>query len=271
MQCFRVTKTREAFFMTKFITTIVKKVGAVQRKQFSQHSKQMKKGNWGDFLTATDLASEKILINAIRRRYPTHKIVAEESGMQMGGNESTWYIDPLDGTNNFANGIPFFCISVAFQYKGVAQTSVIYDPIHDELFTANTHGFFMNGRKAILKKNKRLCDTMLAVEIPPNTQKRDAAERTLRALQKIFWKTRMIKSLGSTALELAYVAAGRLGAFTLAGLFYPWDIAAGAHCVTAAGGIVTDWRGKPWSPTIESIIAATPTSHKELLTILKKN
>mgnify|MGYP001599444523 CR=1 FL=1 len=269
MQCFRVIKTREAFFMTKFITAIVKKVGALQREQFSKSIRQIKKGDWGDFLTATDLASEKILINAIKKRYPTHTIIAEEGGMMMKDKDNVWYIDPLDGTNNFSNRIPFFCISVAFQHKGRAHTSVIYDPIHDECFTANDRGFFINGRKTTIK-NTRLNETMLAIEIPPNTQKRGAAEHTLRALPKIFWKTRMIKSLGSTALELAYVAAGRLGAFALAGLFYPWDIAAGAHCITAAGGIVTDWRGKPWSPTMGSIIAATPASHKELLTILKK-
>jgi len=193
-----------------------------------------------DFVSEVDKASEQAIIETLRASYPDHAILAEESGVREG-NEFQWVIDPLDGTTNYLHGFPQFSVSIALKVKGVLEVGLVYDPLRDEMFTAaRGQGAQLNDRKLRVSKQKTLDGALLATGFPFKDQTHmDAYLGMFRDLSQ---DTAGIRRPGSAALDLAYVAAGRVDGFWELGLS-EWDFAAGALLVKEAGGTVSDITG----------------------------
>ena len=197
-----------------------------------------------DFVTEVDRAAEQAVIEILHRAYPDHAILAEETGAragQAGESEYTWIIDPLDGTTNFIHGFPQYAVSIGLRHKGVLQQGVVYDPAKNELFTASRgRGAFLNERRIRVSKRAQLNEALIGTGFPF----RDLAglDEYLSMFREITARTAGIRRAGAAALDIAYVAAGRLDGFWEMGLS-PWDMAAGALLVQEAGGLVGDFHG----------------------------
>ncbi len=193
-----------------------------------------------EFVSEVDRAAEQVIIDTLRKAYPNHAILAEESG-HSDGDEFQWVIDPLDGTTNYLHGFPQFSISIALKHRGVLEHGVIYDPLREELFTASRGaGALLNDRRIRVSSCKGLSGALLGTGFPYRDHTHlDAYMGMFSALIK---ETAGLRRPGSAALDLAYVAAGRLDGFWELGLS-EWDIAAGVLMIQEAGGNVTDIRG----------------------------
>ncbi len=193
-----------------------------------------------DFVSEIDKKAESQIIDVIKKAYPDHAILAEESGSH-SGDDYLWIIDPLDGTTNFIHGFPQFAVSIALQYKGRLEVAVIYDPMRQELFTAvRGGGAQMNDRRIRVSGHRSLSGSLLGTGFPYKNFSR--LDNYLGMLKSFISQTSGIRRPGSAALDLAYVAAGRLDGFWEMGL-KPWDIAAGVLLVQEAGGLITDLQG----------------------------
>ena len=193
-----------------------------------------------DFVTDVDRLAEQEIINAIQKAYPDHAIMAEESGPH-GDNETVWVIDPLDGTKNFLHGFPHYCVSIAIVVRGRIDHAVIYDPLRDELFTASRgDGAQLNDRRLRVTKRKELSGALLATGFPFKYPEYLAP--FMATFNAVFPQVADIRRTGSAALDLAYVAAGRLDGYWEIGL-EKWDLAAGALLIEEAGGVVSDFTG----------------------------
>src|SRR5688572_5074070 len=194
-----------------------------------------------DFVSEVDREAEQAIISTLREAYPGHAILAEESGAS-GSSEFRWVIDPLDGTTNFLHGFPQFCVSIALIHRGRIEKGVIYDPLRQELFTAaRGAGASLNNRRIRVSKQSGLKGALLGTGFPFNDQRH--VEAYLGMMLDLMKDTAGIRRAGSAALDLAYVAAGRLDGFWEIGL-KKWDMAAGLLLIQEAGGIVTDLEGK---------------------------
>ena len=220
-----------------------------------------------DFVTQVDKMSEETIISHIKKAYPDHSIMSEESGYQKGFNEDyCWVIDPLDGTRNFMHGYPHFSISIAVMKNNVTELGLVYDPIRQELFTATRgQGAYVNSRRMRISAAKRLGQTLIATGFP--FRSKENIKSYLNIFEKIFTKCGDIRRAGSAALDLAYVAAGRLDGFWESNLFN-WDIAAGALMIIEAGGIVTDFQNAETYLESGNIVAGNPKIHKELIGLI---
>lgn len=218
-----------------------------------------------DFVTEVDKRAEQIIIETIHRAYPDHAILAEESGAR-GNSQYQWVIDPLDGTTNFLHGFPQFSISVALKYKDVLDQAIIYDPLRQELFTASRGaGAYLDDRRIRVSRQSSLEGALIGTGFPFRAIDRlDAYLETFRKLTPL---AAGIRRPGSAALDLAYVACGRLDGFWEYGL-EQWDIAAGALLIREAGGYASDIDND--NPAIDSgdIVAGNPTIHKLLLNVI---
>ncbi len=193
-----------------------------------------------DYVTETDQAAETAIIEVLHQAYPSHAILAEESGAS-GESEFEWIIDPIDGTANFIHGFPHYAVSIALRHKGVLSQAVIFDPVHNDLFTASRgEGAFLNNRRIRVSRRIKLRECLVGISYPARP------EITLGAITAEFAAltraTSGIRRTGSAVLDLAYVACGRLDGYLSYGL-KPWDLAAGALLVQEAGGLVTDFAG----------------------------
>ena len=193
-----------------------------------------------DFVSNVDRMSEEIIISTIRDAYPAHGILAEESGKQTQESEFQWIIDPLDGTTNYLHGFPQFAVSIALKHKNRLEVGVIYDPVSQELFTASRgNGATLNDKKIRVSAQKGLTNALLGTGFPYHDHSYlDTYLETMKALMQ---KTAGIRRPGSAALDLAWLAAGRIDGFWEFNL-KPWDIAAGAIIIREAGGIVSDFK-----------------------------
>ena len=209
-----------------------------------------------DFVSEVDRQAEDEIIAIIRKAYPDHGILAEESGRQQGNDDYEWIIDPLDGTTNFLHSNPQFAVSIALRHKGKLEQAVIYDPMRQELFTASRgSGAFLDNRRIRVSQQKGLEDALLGTGFPyKDMQHLDAYLGMFRAL---ITRVAGIRRPGSAALDLAYVAAGRFDGFWEIGL-NPWDIAAGILLVREAGGLVGDLAGGHSHLETGHIVAAAP-------------
>jgi myo-inositol-1(or 4)-monophosphatase len=212
-----------------------------------------------------DQQAEQDIIQIIKRAYPTHAILAEESG-QADGDDYTWIIDPLDGTTNYLHGFPQFSVSIAVQYKDRLEHAVIYDPLKDEMFTASRgEGASLNNRRLRVTPIKKLNGALLGTGIPFRDQRyMDNYLQMLKALSK---DAAGIRRAGSAALDLAYVAAGRLDGFWELGLM-PWDMAAGILLITEAGGVVTDLDGNDGYLKTGNLLTANPKLHIQMQNLI---
>ena len=220
-----------------------------------------------DFVTQVDHESEQIIINTIRQAYPNHGILAEESGESTGIDEYRWVIDPIDGTRNFMNGYPHYAISIGIEIKNKLEIAVIYEPHTNELFTAQKgKGAQLNNQRLRVGGRSQLDEALLATGFPIKAPQ--YAQLQFKIMQEIINHTGDIRRTGSAALDLAYVAAGRLDGFWEFKL-QPWDIAAGILLVKEAGGLIGDFHGEENFYEIGNIIAANPKIFKALLQIIK--
>lgn len=221
-----------------------------------------------DFATQVDQAAEEIIIETIKKSYPQHGILGEETGLIPGkGSDVTWVIDPLDGTTNFLHGFPHFCISIGVVQQDKILHGVVYDPIRDELFTASRgEGVRMNGKRLRVSNAEKLQKSLLGTGFPF----RDFThlDDYLTFLKTVIPHCAGIRRAGAAALDLAYVAAGRLDGFWEFGL-KPWDIAAGALFIQEAGGFISTIDGSPDILNGKSILAAPPKIFQEMTELCK--
>ncbi|MEO6798529.1 MAG: inositol monophosphatase family protein [Rhodanobacter sp.] len=211
----------------------------------------VEKQQW-DFVSEVDKLAEAEIIKELRRAYPDHAILAEESG-QTGKGPLTWVIDPLDGTHNYLRGIPHFSVSIALLDKGVPIHAVVFDPLRDELYTASKgDGAYLNDRRMRVGKRESLSGAMVATGFP--FRQRAHLDAQLDMTRAILDQAEDIRRSGSAALDLAYVAAARYDAYFEIGL-KPWDMAAGVLLVREAGGHYCDFAGRDGIPASGNIIA----------------
>jgi myo-inositol-1(or 4)-monophosphatase len=217
-----------------------------------------------DFVTSVDRNAEEAIIETIHKSYPDHSIIGEESGHIKGKDDDyQWIIDPLDGTTNFIKGIPHFAVSIALKVKGKLDQAVVFDPIRGELFTASRgKGAQLNGFRIRVNKNKELSGTILATGFPFKVKQHTSAYMAM--FSALFQKSAVMRRSGSAALDLAYVAAGRVDGFFEIGL-KPWDTAAGELLVIEAGGLVTDFTGGHNYVKSGNIVAANTRILKDVL------
>ncbi len=217
-----------------------------------------------DFVSEVDRAAEREIINVIRKAYPDHAILAEESGELSGArDEYQWIIDPLDGTTNFLHGFPQFAVSIALLHKGNIEQAVVYDPSSQDLFTATRGaGSQLNGRRMRVASRNSLEGALVGTGFPFRQQEHlDAYLATFKAM---FTQVADIRRAGSAALDLAYVAAGRLDGFWEIGL-KPWDMAAGALLIREAGGLVGDFAGGHDYLDSGNVVGGNPKVFKAIL------
>ena len=220
-----------------------------------------------DFVTQVDHAAEHAIIEIVRKAYPDHAVLAEESGITAGEADYQWIIDPLDGTTNFIHGFPQYCVSIGIRHRGDLAHGVIYDPGRNELFTASKgRGAFLNDRRIRVSKCLRLADALVGTGFPFKELTR--INLYVQQLRNMMAKSAGVRRAGAAALDLAYVACGRLDAFWELGLS-PWDMAAGALMIQEAGGLVGDLRGEAGFLESGEIAAATPKVFPTLLEALK--
>jgi myo-inositol-1(or 4)-monophosphatase len=206
-----------------------------------------------ELVSEVDRACEAAIVREIRRFYPDHAFLCEESG-QSGSGESVWIVDPLDGTSNFLHGIPHFAVSIAYQLKGRVEHGVVYDPIRDELFTATRgSGAVLNQKRIRVSGRKVLDGAILATAFP--FRERQLLPRYSRVFQAVLTRVEDFRRAGTASLDLAWTAAGRLDGYFEVGV-KPWDVAAGALLVREAGGVVLDFDGNDAVEHAGSIIAA---------------
>lgn len=223
-----------------------------------------------DFVTEVDRASEQAIIDVLRDAYPDHAILAEESGFSGTDTaEFRWIIDPLDGTTNFIHGFPQYAVSIACQHRGQIQHGVIYDPVHNDLFTASRGtGAFLNERRIRVSRVDRLEEGLIGTGLPFGESRH--LTRYLRILREIMVRAPGVRRAGAAALDLAYVAAGRLDGFWEIGL-KPWDMAAGALMVLEAGGLVSDWQGGENWLEGSDVVCGSPKLFAQLLAVVQRS
>lgn len=233
-------------------------VRAMERMDTIQITEKSK----NDFVTEIDAQAEQAIIETIRSAYPHHGILAEESGKH-DGDETVWIIDPLDGTTNYIHGFPHFAISIAVQHKGRLEHALIFDPVKQETFIASRgDGARLNDKRIRVSKRSGLEGALLGTGFP--FRQVDMLEPYIRTMKTLMPQTVGIRRAGSAALDLAYVAAGRLDGFWEFGLG-AWDIAAGALLVQEAGGLVSDCQGGENYLSTGEVVAGAPKVFKPLL------
>ena len=223
-----------------------------------------------DLVTEIDLACERMCREVIAERFPGHAVLAEELGPSNGDGRSRyrWVFDPLDGTTNFAHGLPIYCASLGLEVDGRAEVAAVYDPSRRELFTAERgEGAYLNGRALRVSETVRTSDALLVTGFPYDVQTR--GEDLVALFGAMLARARAVRRLGSAALDLCYVAAGRFDGFWEQHL-KPWDVAGGALIVSEAGGRVTGMDGAPFDAAAGHLLASNGRVHEEILAMVRE-
>jgi len=250
------------------LESLARQAGEILRAGYGHRHQIDLKGSI-DIVTEVDRQSEAFLLGEIRRKFPDHRILAEESGSQAGDECCIWHVDPLDGTVNFAHDVPFFSISIAFQMDGELRLGVVYDPLRDECFSAERdRGAWMNGTPIRVSEAQDLLHSLLVTGFPYDIG--ENPNNNLDNYARLSLLTQGVRRMGSAALDLAYVACGRFEGYWELRL-NPWDVAAGGLIAQEAGATVTDMQGKPdFISKPQSILAANPKIHALVMAELKK-
>ncbi|HUA18071.1 MAG TPA: inositol monophosphatase family protein [Bryobacteraceae bacterium] len=242
---------------------IAREAGAVLHQFFLQRVAVELKDEH-DLVTVADRTSEQLVIERLRANFPTHSIVAEESGAHAGSSEYCWYVDPLDGTTNFAHGFPMYNVSIGLEQGGELVMGVIFDPERNEMFTCERgSGAYLNGQRIRVSQVRRLEDALMATGFPSRKRHQNVNVHFFYQLAMI---THGVRRAGAAALDLAYVACGRLDGFWEFGL-HPWDMAAGILLVTEAGGRCSDMHGASVSLRGPHLLADNGSIHDETVAI----
>jgi len=253
-------------FLTTAIEAVVR-AGDLQMAQLGRTIRIDKKGTT-DLVTEVDLAVEQMFRGLIAARFPDHHVLAEE----MGGASSVppgpcWVFDPIDGTTNYAHGVPIFCASLALEIDGVPEVAAVYDPNRKELFTAERGvGAFLNGAPIRVSAAEQLIDALLVTGFPYDVHTR--IDEIVGLFGAFVAKARAVRRLGSAAIDLCWVAAGRMDGFWEADL-KPWDIAGGALIVAEAGGRVTDISGRAFTSRGGNVLASNGHLHDAMLDVIR--
>ncbi len=245
------------------LLTLARQAGEILRHDFGQHLRVDHKGLI-DLVSEADHQSEQFLLSYIRQHFPTDRIVAEESGELAGNNDQAWFIDPLDGTVNYVHGVPIYSVSIAYAEQGELKLGVVYDPMRDELFSAEAgSGAWLNGEPIHPASAADLDHALLVTGFPYDI--RTNPENNLDNYAYFALHSQGVRRLGSAALDLSYVACGRLDGFWELRL-NPWDVAAGGLIAQQAGAKVTNLAGSgDFISPPQSILAANTTIHRLLL------
>ena len=259
--------TRDPLLLTTAIEAVVS-AGDVMKARFGRAIKVDKKGTI-DLVTEVDLEIERGFRATMAERFPDHAILAEELG---GGSDTVkgpcWVFDPIDGTTNFAHGLPIFCASLALEIDGQAEVAAVYDPMREELFTAERNGgACLNGQPIRVSSPSALVDAMLVTGFPYDVH--DRVEEIVGLFGAYVAKARAVRRLGSAAIDLCYVAAGRMDGFWEQDL-KPWDIAGGALIVSEAGGTVTNMEGEVFSSRGRHVLATNGPLHDAMLSVIRE-
>ena len=245
---------------------LARQVGELLHRGY-EHEHQVDYKDVIDLVTEVDRQSEAFILGEIQRLFPGHQIVSEEIGLVPGRQVDQWYVDPLDGTTNYAHGIPIFTVSIAYARNGVVTLGVVYDPMRDELFAAERgQGAWCNGRRLQVSRVTEFQRSLLVTGFPYDAW--STPQNNLEYFGRFTRMTQGVRRLGSAALDLCYVAAGRFDGFWELSL-KPWDMAAGGLIAAEAGAIVTNLDGQSEYLTHPcSLLAAPPSLHAKMLEIL---
>ena len=246
-----------------------RRAGAILREQTKSGFGIERKTSIVNLVTDADRAAEQAIVDHLLATFPTHGVLAEERGQQVRGeSDCQWIIDPLDGTTNFAHGFPFYSISIALEQRGTCLLGVVLDPIRDELFTATAgQGAQFNGRMIRVSSVAALDDALLATGFAYDI--REVADNNLDHFSRFALRAQGIRRTGSAALDLCYVAAGRLDGYWEVKLS-PWDSAAGSVILTEAGGRITHFDGSSYSIYGKDLVASNGPLHQPMLDVLAK-
>jgi myo-inositol-1(or 4)-monophosphatase len=251
-------------------TEIVLRAGEIQLAGQASGFKVDKKGTI-DLVTEIDLACERMCRQVLGERFPEHDILAEEMGGTPHGQARSryqWVFDPLDGTTNFAHGLPIYCASLGLEIDGTREVAAVYDPSRKELFTAERgEGAYLNGRRLAVSRTETLIDSLLVTGFPYDMHKQ--GPDLIALFGRFMSKARAVRRLGSAALDLCYVAAGRFESFWEQQL-KPWDVAAGALIVEEAGGVVTGMDGSPFDAAAAHLVASNGRIHDQMLAVIRE-
>ena len=244
-----------------FIEQTAREAGALLMRHFKARVQIEYKGDV-DLVTVADRESEALIVGRIRERFPKHDLVGEEGARTESGADYKWYIDPLDGTTNFAHGFPVFCVSMGLEYKGERIAGVLYDPTRDELFAAEKgSGATLNGKPIHVSNTAKLGEALVATGFPSHKRHKNP---NIHFYHQITLRTHGVRRAGSAALDLANVASGRVDGFWEFNL-NPWDTAAGVLLVEEAGGTVTDFSGGAFDIASREVCASNGVLHPALL------
>jgi len=243
------------------MAAIAREAGALLMEYFDQHVKIEYKGE-ADLVTVADRKSEALIREHIRAQWPGHDVLGEEEGLRDTGSEYRWYVDPLDGTTNFAHGFPVFCVSMGLQYKNEMIAGVCFDPTRNELFAAEKDkGAYLNSEPIHVSKAIRLAESLVATGFPSHKRHKNP---NIHFYHQITLRTHGVRRAGSAALDLCYVAAGRLDGFWEFNL-NPWDTAAGVLIVEESSGRVSDFQGSAFQLNSRETLASNGLIHESLL------
>jgi myo-inositol-1(or 4)-monophosphatase len=225
---------------------------------------------FNDLVTLVDKSAENDIIDTIRHAYPEHSILGEESGFHAGNDEFVWVIDPLDGTMNYTHGFPHFAVSIGIKYREQVEHAVIYDPLSQDLYTASRgSGAKLNDRRIRVSKLNTLEGALIGTSFPFHNRDQ-RLDQYFKLFKEVYIRCADVRRTGSAALNLAYVAAGKLDGFWEPSL-KPWDIAAGVLLVREAGGFITDFKGENGYLDSGDVVAGTRKVHAELLRAIQAN
>ncbi len=252
--------------MSDFLETAIqaaREAGKILMKNYGKvPAGDIRKKETNDFISFVDEQSEKIILDIIFEKYPDHQILAEESGKKDNESEYTWIIDPLDGTTNYLHSIPVFAVSIALKKKTETIAGVVYNPLTNELFSAEkNNGAFLNDNPITVSKNATLKESFIATGFP--FKPKHKLPEYLKAFENIFEECVGARRLGAAAIDLVYVACGRFDGFWEIGL-KPWDMAAGEIIVKEAGGKITDFWGQNYYISNSYVIASNSLIHQQL-------